>query len=51
VHPIPGGVTTKSLGGPDRRRAFITLSRSGDGRGRLAPAGTALHEGTTERDP
>ncbi len=50
VHPIPGDVTTNvAFGGPDRRRAFITLSRSG----RLVEAawprpGLALHEGTTE---
>jgi gluconolactonase len=30
VHPIPGDVTTNvAFGGPDRRRAVITLSRSG----------------------
>jgi gluconolactonase len=35
VHPIPGDVTTNiAFGGPDRRRAVITLSRSG----RLAEA-------------
>ena len=47
VHPIPGDVTTNlAFGGPDRRRAVITLSRSG----RLAEttwprAGLALHGG------
>jgi len=45
VHPIPRDVTTNiAFGGPDRRRAVITLSRSG----RLAEAiwprpGLALH--------
>lgn len=45
VHPIPGDVTTNvAFGGPDRRRAVITLSRSG----RLVEAvwprpGLALH--------
>ena len=30
VHPIPGDVTTNiAFGGPDRRRAVVTLSRSG----------------------
>jgi gluconolactonase len=30
VHPIPGDVTTNiAFGGPDRRRAVISLSRSG----------------------
>jgi len=30
VHPIPGDVTTNiAFGGPDRRRAVITRSRSG----------------------
>jgi gluconolactonase len=47
VHPIPGDVTTNiAFGGPDRRRAVITLSRSG----RLAETtwprpGLALHRG------
>ena len=45
VHPIPGDVTTNiAFGGPDRRRAVVTLSRSG----RLVEAtwprpGLALH--------
>ena len=49
VHPIPGDITTNiAFGGPDRRRAVITLSRSGRlVEPELAPPGARSPEPTT----